>query len=99
MTGYILTETAENDLREVLDYIAGQDGRERALHVHRKFVQAFEALAGAPGMGVQRELTPPGVRWWTVFRFLVIYQSEASPIEILRIIHGAREIRLLLEDT
>lgn len=51
---YALTETAEKELASILGYVADQDGVDRALHVHAKFFEAFEALADAPRIGFKR---------------------------------------------
>ena len=48
--GYRLTETAEAELGEILLYVADRDGVERALHVHDRFVRAFELLAAQRGI-------------------------------------------------
>jgi len=94
---YQLTETVEEELGEILRYVAEQDGIDRALHVHGKFVEAFGALAAMPGIGSKRlHLTGERVRWHTVFRWVVIYDPEASPITILRVIHGARDLDRIL---
>ena len=95
--GYQLTETAEAELDEILHYIADREGVERALHVHGRFVQAFELLAAQPGSGTKRpNLTGQHARWWFVFKWLVIYDPESSPVTILRVLHGARELDRLL---
>lgn len=95
--GYQLTETAEAELAEILLYVADRDGVERALYVHDRFVQAFELLAAQQGAGTTRpNLTGEHVRWWFVFKWVVIYDPESSPISILRVIHGARDLERLL---
>ena len=95
--GYQLTDTAQADLAEILLYVADRDGAERALHVHDRFVHAFELLAAQRGSGTTRpNLTGEHVRWWFVFKWAVIYDPESSPIRILRVIHGARDLDRLL---
>jgi plasmid stabilization system protein ParE len=97
MTGYRLTQAAERDLREILQYVAEQDGVDRALHVYDNFREAFELLASSPGAGrVREDITGVTVRWWTVFRFVIIYEAEHSPIEVLRVLHGMRDVGSLL---
>lgn len=84
---------AEVELEDVLGFVADHDGVQRALHVHGKFVEAFELLAFQPGSGTTRpKLTGQRVRWWPVFKWIVIYDPTSSPISILRVIHGAREL-------
>ena len=53
-----------------------------------------------PKTGTTRpELTGERVRWWSIFKWIVLYDPETSPITILRIIHGARELgRILRQD-
>ena len=41
-------------------------------------------------------LTGEQVRWWFVFKWAVIYDYENSPIRILRVIHGARDLNRIL---
>lgn len=99
MSGYRLTESAEADLDEILGFIAERDGINRALHVYEAFTKAFERLADAPGIGTRRPpMTGDAVRWWPVFSFLVVYDAEREPIDILRVIHGARDLRRLFPD-
>ena len=87
--GLGVPDIAEDDLGEILRYVAEQDGVERALHVHDEFVEAFDQLASMPGFGARRpELTGDRMRRWTVFRWIVIYDPETSPITIVRVVHG-----------
>ncbi len=93
MTSYALSETAASDIHAALRYITRADSLASALHVHQAFVEAFEVLASSPRVGFRREhLTGLDVRWWPVLGYLIVYRSEASPIEILRVLHGAREM-------
>lgn len=94
---YLLTETAENELEDILDFITERDGYDRALHILSKFNQAFQLLSFQPGSGTTREnLTGERIRWWPVFRWIVLYDPEAYPVTILRILHGARELNRIL---
>ena len=95
--GYRLSRTAEDDLEEILAYILGQSGSDRAVHVHGRFVQAFEHLAEMPGSGWKRgEITGERVRWWRVFNWIVLYEWKSSPITILRIVHSAQALERIL---
>ena len=94
---YQLSETAESELGEILLYLARREGVERALHVHGHFVRAFELLAEQPGSGTKRpRLTGERVRWWPVFKWIVVYDPESAPITVLRVVHGARELDRVL---
>ncbi len=52
-----------------------------------------------PGAGHTRtDLSRAAVRFWPVWSFMVIYDPETSPVEILRVLHGARNLGALLGD-
>lgn len=95
--GYRLSQTAEAELEEILLFVAEQSGVGRALDVHERFVDAFEHLAEMPNSGSKRiDITGERVRWWRVFDWLVLYESESTPVTILRVIHGARDLDRIL---
>lgn len=94
---YQLTETAEDELAKILRFVAARDGVDRAVHVHTVFVETFERLASMPDSGSTRpHLTGVRVRWWAVFRWVVIYDPESSPLTVLRVIDGARDLERIL---
>jgi plasmid stabilization system protein ParE len=93
MRGYRITPSAEGDLREILEYVAERDGVDRAIRLHARLVKTFERIADSPRAGrLREEVMGPTIRTWTVFRFLVIYEAERAPVEILRVLHGMREL-------
>ena len=45
---------------------------------------AIQLLADDPGIGHLRpDFTPQDVRFWSVFRYLVIYRPDTKPLEIV----------------
>ena len=49
-----------------------------------------------PGTGHTREdLTARQVKFWSVFSYYVVYDPECNPIEIITVIHGARDVQQL----
>ena len=96
---FILSRPAALDLDEILSFVLQQDGAERARHVADHLRDAFRTLADNPRLGHTREdLTDLPVRFWTVWSFLVIYKAQTQPLEIVRVLHGARDIEALLDD-
>ena len=65
---------------------------------------AAEKLAQFPGMGAHRELVNPkfaGLRIWPIKGFenyLIFYKPAEYGVDILRIIHGARDIDSIFAD-
>ncbi len=59
----------------------------------------MQKLAETPGMGhVREDLADESLRVWRVFSFLVIYRPDTSPLHVIRVLHGARDLEGLLGD-
>jgi toxin ParE1/3/4 len=96
------------EARQDLVDIFRDHAREAGLGVAQRFFTQVEAtftrLAAMPGMGAPDEHEHPalaGVRVFPVSRFkkyLVFYRPVADGIEILRVLHGARDIPDLLAE-
>jgi antitoxin ParD1/3/4/toxin ParE1/3/4 len=57
-------------------------------------------LARIPGMGHSREdLADESLRFWPVYSYLIIYRPESRPLEVVRVLHGSRDVRRILEGT
>ena len=55
-------------------------------------------LARSPEIGHLREdLADEPLQFWPVYSYLIIYRPQTRPIQILRILHGSRDIRAILE--
>jgi plasmid stabilization system protein ParE len=93
---YLLTKPALADLEEILSSIA-DDRPSAAERVGTRFVTTFEALAKNPQMGhVREDLTDRPVRFWPLYSYLVVYRANATPIQILRVLSGYRDVAALL---
>lgn len=56
-------------------------------------------LAQSPGLGHTRDdLTSLPLRFWPVFSYLIVYDPARRPIEIVRVLHGARDLRRILPE-
>ena len=48
-------------------------------------------------MGHTRDdLTSRPVRYWAVRSYMVVYKPDGRPLEIVRVVHGARDLPRLL---
>jgi antitoxin ParD1/3/4/toxin ParE1/3/4 len=96
VSGYVLGADAVRDLNAVWEYIAA-DSVDAADRWIGKLFDALEALGGTPGMGHKREdLTDCPVLFWPVGAYLVIYRAERTPIEIVAVTQGSRDIPAFL---
>ena len=58
-----------------------------------RFVDAVRLLARHPELGHPREdLLTPSIKFWPVGAYLILYSSARAPIEILAVVHGARDV-------
>jgi len=83
-------------------------GEEASEEVALRFIDAVDAavrrLAGTPEIGRRREFSSArlaGLRSWPVPGFekhLIFYRVEEDWIEVVRVVHGARDLSLALEN-
>lgn len=100
MTAYHFSPEAVDDLYEIWSYIAN-DNVEAANRVEEAIYRACEFLAGSPSAGrIRKDLTSLPVRFWPVqpyVNYLVAYIPDSKPLQIIRILHGARNIPSMLK--
>ena len=81
---------AENDLNEVIDYIA-QDSLEYALLFYEQVREKVENLIQFPKMGrIVPELDEPTIRELILRNYRIIYRISEKKIQIVRLFHGSR---------
>ena len=91
-TRFVITPDARTDLLDIWNYIA-EDSIESADQVLARLYDAFTRLAEAPGMGHHREdLADSRHRFWTIYSYVIAYREKTNPLEIVAIVHGARQL-------
>jgi antitoxin ParD1/3/4/toxin ParE1/3/4 len=96
MSDFRLSPQAFRDIDEIWEFIA-EDNLDAADNVRNEIFAACEKLADMPEMGHIREyLADEPLRFWRVYSYLIIYRPESRPLEIVRVLHGARDISALL---
>jgi antitoxin ParD1/3/4/toxin ParE1/3/4 len=100
MNRYVLTAQAQEDLKQIRDYVLREGGFRVARYMVASIVNGFRAIARTPGQGHLREdLTArPELRFWPVFSYLIVYRIDKKPLNIVAIIHGRRHVEPLLEN-
>jgi toxin ParE1/3/4 len=91
MAQYVITEPAEEDLREIAFYIA-DDNIDAALSLLDQFTDRFEMLASMPQTGRRRDELEPNLRSFPEGSYVVFYREIDQGIEIIRVLHGSRDI-------
>jgi toxin ParE1/3/4 len=93
---------ANRDLIDCFVYI-GRDSEESATRFLRAAEETFFDLAAMPGMGVATSFINSEIRNLRRWRirdfenFLIFYRPFDDGIEVIRVLHGAREIERLFD--
>lgn len=85
------------DLGEIWDYIA-DDSEARADAFIDAIGKTFHALAGQPGMGRICDELLVGLRSFPIGRYVVFYRALPNGVEIIRVLHGARDVDAIFPD-
>lgn len=86
---------AETDILEIWDYIANDSLAAADRWVDRLDGQ-FRVLATQPMMGRARDELAPGVRSFPFGRYVAFYMPLDDGIDVVRVLHGARDIDAVL---
>jgi toxin ParE1/3/4 len=93
---YQLTPEAQAHVDEIGAFIA-EDSLEAALKVYDALEKSYEQLARMPEMGHTREdLTDRALKFWSVYSYLVVYDPASDPLQIIAVLHGARDVERVL---
>jgi len=96
MKPFRISPEAAANIREIWEFIA-EDNVAAAERVRQELQDAMRGLADTPGKGHLREdLTDKAVRFWRVRSYLIVYRPDTDPLEIVAVLHGARDIPRLL---
>lgn len=96
----VLTESALQDLQDILDYVAAHDVPGKDDYVMSKMEEVIESLAAFPERGSHpKELLALGIRDYrqTFFKpYRVIYQVAARTVTVMLVVDGRRDLQALL---
>lgn len=89
---FVLTESAARDLTEIRGYVQPRSPA-GWISLRTRLREAMRQLAQHPGLGHRREdLTGSDVRFFNVGSYVIAYISDTDPVEILRVLHSARDV-------
>jgi plasmid stabilization system protein ParE len=95
VTRYVLSPAATSDLEQIADFLD-----EHAPHAADRVLDglrdAMRRIAARPGLGhLRQDLADEPLRFYAAWSYLVIYRPS-DPVEIVRVVHGARDVERLL---
>lgn len=85
---------AENDLEDIWWYIA-QDNSHEADRLLDQIQEKLLLLIEFPQMGISRDDLVSGLRSSTVGNYLIFYFPLEDGIDVVRVLHGSRELDAL----
>jgi len=100
VTGRLFAPQALRELRQASVWIA-KDNRGAADALLAAALRAAQQLAEKPQLGrVRLDLAPERFRFWALrgFPYLLVYDAEVQPARIIRIVHMARDLPVVLRD-
>jgi toxin ParE1/3/4 len=89
-----LSSQAQIDLDEIWLFIA-EDDPDAADRFHDQLLSKFFTLAGQPLMGRARDELRENMRGFPVGNYVIFYRDTSEYLEIVRVLHGARDIENL----
>lgn len=93
-----LKPKAKHDLQDIWWFIA-QDNLNNADKFIDRIYETLLVLADYPNMGVSRDELEYGIRSHTIGYYTIFYNPLEVGVEIVRILHGARDIENIFQNT
>lgn len=94
MTDVHKSRAAEIDLDNIWYYIAADNPDAAGAFLYRLLARC-QSYANQPGLGESRPELGREVRCFSVEKYVVYYKPIAEGIELIRVLHGARDIQQL----
>ncbi|MBM9538791.1 type II toxin-antitoxin system RelE/ParE family toxin [Desulfobulbus alkaliphilus] len=97
MPNILLRPHAKADLVEIWDYIA-EDSEARADAFIEVIDQKLQLIAERPNIGRLRDELATSLRSFPVGRYIIFYIPFEEGINVVRVLHGARDFEAVLRD-
>lgn len=91
MAKYFTTRKADEDIDEILAYIAS-DNFDTSFAFYDRLIDLFGMLADTPGAGRGRAELNEGLRSFPFGNYLIFYRVWAGKVAITRVIHSSRDL-------
>jgi len=91
------SEAAERDLEAILDYLDRHSPR-AAERLVSQLDEKCRLLGQFPGMGRARDELAAGLRSLVVEQYIVFYRLTSDAVQVVRILHGRRDIESIMKD-
>lgn len=96
MSQFQFLRAAEDDLLEIWLYIA-EDNQQAATRVLQSINEKCQLLADNAKFGPARPDIAPDMRYFVVGSYLILYREAQNGIEVVRVLHGARNLDAIFD--
>src|SRR5688572_18629445 len=97
MARLVRSPKAVIDVADIVEYIAARNVS-AARRLLDRFDDLVRRLADNPQMGQQRDDLAVSARTISIGSYVVVFRPVVGGVEIIRVIHGARDIESLFAD-
>lgn len=91
-----VSAAAEDDLKEIWTHVAEGDA-ETATNLVKELIHKFATLRDYPKIGREQNELLVNLRSFPVKNYIIFYQPFEDGIEILRVLHGSRDMGAIFE--
>lgn len=92
----LISKEAIRDLEEIWEYIA-EDSELDADRFTDQIVEKCCEIVELEGVGHRRDDLIPGMFSLAFRKYVIFFQRNRNEVEIVRVLHGARDIRTLFD--
>jgi len=89
-----ISPLAREDVRSIYRYVAS-DNPAAARRLRAGFREKFRLLADQPLLGEGRDDLAPNLRMLTLGNYIILYRPTDRSIDVVRVLHAARDIAAL----
>jgi toxin ParE1/3/4 len=93
----VFSPRARKDFSEILGFI-GRTSPDSALDFVTRLQLMCDRLAEMPELGRKRDDLLLGMRAFPIERYTIFYRITKSGVEIVRVLHGARDVESIFND-
>lgn len=87
---------AAEDLKEIWSYVA-ENNPEAANSLLKEITRRFSILRDHPHMGREQDKLLVNLRSFAIKNYIIFYRPFEGGVEILRVLHGSRDIGSIFE--
>ena len=93
----VVSPEARSDLVDIWRFLSSRNARATG-RIMRDITESFKLLVDYPESGTKRNELRRGLRSFPVGNYIVFYSITGAGIEIVRVLHGRRDIERIFSD-